>query len=239
VRRTHPDKYIATLAYWNYAFPPPGFALEPNVSIAPCLHTCAYAIDDAVRENDMRFYRAWLAQTKAPMFLWNYYHHPMEPALIDKWKCFPNVMAHETARSMRMFIKDGVRGIFECGEQDQLEHYLMIKVWDDPELDTDRLLDEFFETYFGSAARPMNQFYRTIENIACNQEFYPPKLHKQDRRIAWKNLGTPDRMKTLGALMEEAEAKAKTTVEKERVSLWRNSLWKWMLDGQAEYQRGL
>jgi hypothetical protein len=44
VRKTHPDKYIATLAYWNYAYPPRGFEMEPNVSVAPCLHTCMYAI---------------------------------------------------------------------------------------------------------------------------------------------------------------------------------------------------
>ncbi len=237
VRQTHPQKYIATLAYWNYAYPPRDFDLEPNVSIAPCLHTCAYAIDGGVRENDMKFYRAWLEKTKAPLFLWNYYHHPMEPALIDKWKCFPNVMAHQTARSMRMFIKDGVRGIFECGEQDQVEHYLMIKVWDDPALDTDRLLDEFFASYFGSAGKSMNQFYRAIESIACNPDFYPPKLHKQDKNIAWKNLGTPERMKTLGALIKEAEAQAETTIQKQRVALWKNSIWKWMLDGRAEYDR--
>src|SRR3990172_6525708 len=30
VRKTHPDKYIATLAYWVYALPP-DFDLEPNV----------------------------------------------------------------------------------------------------------------------------------------------------------------------------------------------------------------
>ncbi|MCC6145313.1 MAG: DUF4838 domain-containing protein, partial [Candidatus Hydrogenedentes bacterium] len=35
LRKTHPDKYIATLAYWEYAYPPVGFTLEPNVSIAP------------------------------------------------------------------------------------------------------------------------------------------------------------------------------------------------------------
>ena len=235
VRRTHPDKYIATLAYWNYAFPPRDFDLEPNVSIAPCLHTCAYAINDEIRENDMQLYHAWLAKTKAPMFLWNYYHHPMEPALIDKWKCFPNVMVHDTARSMRMFIKDGVRGIFECGEQDQVEHYVMLKLWDEPDLDTDAVLDEFFKLYFGKAAKPMNQFYRSLESIACNQSLYPPKLHKQDRNIAWKNLGTPERMQQLAALMTEAEAKASTDLERQRVALWRDSIWKWMRDGRAEY----
>jgi hypothetical protein len=236
LRQTHPHKYIATLAYWNYAYPPRHFDLEPNVSIAPCLHTCAYAIDDAVRENDMKFYRAWLAQAKAPMFLWNYYHHPMEPALIDKWKCFPNVMVHQTARAARLFIQDGVRGIFECGEQDQLEHYVMIKLWDDPGLDTDGLLDEFFTLYFGAAARPMNQFYRSIESIACDQALYPPKLHKQNRDIAWRNLGTPDRMQNLAALMAEADTLAATESERQRVALWRNSIWKWMLDGRAEYE---
>lgn len=236
VRRTHPDKYIATLAYWNYAFPPRDFDVEANVSIAPCLHTCAYAINDEIRENDLKLYRAWLAKAKAPLFLWNYYHHPMEPALIEKWKCFPNIMVHDTARLMRMFIQDGVRGIFECGEQDQLEHYVMIKLWDDPGLDTDALIDEFFALYFGNAARPMSQFYRSIESIGCNPSLYPPKLHKQDKNIAWKNLGTPERMKNLAALMAEAEAKAGKEIERQRVALWRNSIWKWMLDGRAEYE---
>jgi hypothetical protein len=170
------------------------------------------------------------------MFLWNYYHHPMEPALIDKWKCFPNVMVHETGRAARMFIKDGVRGIFECGEQDQLEHYVMIKLWDDPGLDTDALLDEFFSLYFGNAARPMNQFYRLIESTACNQALYPPKLHKQDKNIAWKNLGTAEVMKKLSMLMSEADTQANTETEKQRVALWRDSIWKWMLDGREGYE---
>jgi hypothetical protein len=135
-----------------------------------------------------------------------------------------------------MFIRDGVRGIFECGEQDQLEHYVMIKVWDDPGLDTDAVLEEFFTSYFGNAARPMNQFYRSIESIACNQSFYPPKQHKQDRTIAWRDLGTPDRMKSLASFMDEAGALAGTEIERQRVALWRDSIWKWMVDGRAEYE---
>jgi hypothetical protein len=145
-------------------------------------------------------------------------------------------MVHETARAARMFIQDGVRGIFECGEQDQLEHYVMLKLWDDPGLETDALLDEFFTLYFGHAARPMNQFYRSIERTACNQELYPPRFHKQTKDIAWRNLGTPDRMRRLAALMAEAEAQADTELARQRVALWRNSIWQWMLDGRAEYE---
>ncbi|HEX72129.1 MAG TPA: DUF4838 domain-containing protein [Candidatus Hydrogenedentes bacterium] len=237
VRKTHPDKYIAALAYWDYALPPRGFDIEPNVSIAPCLHTCVYAIHEEIRENDMMLYRQWLQQAQAPVFLWNYYHHPMEPALIDKWKCFPNVMVHETAKAMRMFINDGVRGIFICGEQDMLEGYVIAKLWDDPEQDVDAMLREFFLRYFGAAAAPMEKFYRRLEEIACDPGNYTPPLYRKNgidwRNVAWTHLGTEERMEELGALMTEAQALATTDMEKRRVALWHDALWKWMEEGRA------
>jgi GNAT superfamily N-acetyltransferase len=239
VRKTHPDKYIATLAYWNYALPPRGFDIEPNVSVAPCLHTCMYAIHKEIRENDMRLYKDWLQKAKAPMFLWNYYHHPIEPALIEKFKCFPNVMVHETARSMRMFIKDGIRGIFICGEQDMLEGYVIAKLWDDPDQDVDALLDEFFHRYFGAAEKPMKKFYLQLEQIACNPKNYPPPFHRKNgidwKSVAWTHLGTAERMEQLGALMDQAQTLAQTEQDKQRVGLWRDAIWKWMVDGRAAY----
>ncbi|MFO7976299.1 MAG: DUF4838 domain-containing protein [Candidatus Hydrogenedentota bacterium] len=239
VAKTHPGKYIATLAYWNYAFPPRGFDLEPNVSIAPCLHTCYYAIHKEMRTNDMKLYREWLEIAEAPIFLWNYYHHPMEAALINKFKCFPNVMVHETARAMRMFINDGIRGIFICGEQDMLEGYVIAKIWDDPTQDVDAIIDEFFELYFGAAANPMKKFYLQLEEIACDPKNYPRPLYRKNgidwEDVAWTHLGTEKRMKRLGALIEEAQARAQTKEEKQRVALWTDALWKWMEDGRAEY----
>ena len=239
VYKTHPDKYIAALAYWNYACPPRGFDLEPNVSVAPCLHTCVYAIHKEMRENDMKLYKEWLRKAKAPIFLWNYYHHPMEPALIDKWKCFPNVMVHETARAIRMFINDGIRGIFICGEQDMLEAYVIAKLWDDPTQDVDAMLDEFFRLYFGAAAKPMKRFYLQLEKIASNPRNYPPPYHRRNgidwRDVAWNGLGTAERMEQLGTLMTQALALAQTEQEKRRVGLWNDAIWKWMVDGRAEY----
>lgn len=237
VRQSHPDKYIATLAYWAYALPPT-FALEPNVSVAPCLHTCYYAIHAEMKENDLQFYRQWQEKSKAPIFLWVYYHHPMEIAQIQKWKCFPNIMVHETAKSMRMFIRDGVRGIFECGEQDQLEQYVMAKVWDDPNADVDALIEEFFRLYFGPAGKPMKRFYLRLEEIACDPKNYPPPYHRRDgidwKSVAWKRLGTAERMQELGVLVSQAEALAATETEKKRVALWRNALWEWMRQGRKQ-----
>ncbi len=239
VRKTHPDKYIATLAYWSYAYAPRAFDMEPNVSVAPCLHTCMYAIHKEMRENDMTLYKEWLQKTKAPIYLWNYYHHPMEPALIDKFNCFPNVMVHESASTMRMFIKDGIRGIFVCGEQDMLEGYVIAKIWDDPSLDVDVVLDEFFQRYFGAAAKPMKRFYLQIEQIATNPKNYPKPFYRRNgidwKNVAWTQLGTAARMEQLGKLMAQAEAQAQTDVEKQRVVQWRDALWKWMVDGRAQY----
>lgn len=242
VRKTHPDKYIATLAYWNYAYPPSNFEMEPNVSVAPCLHTCMYAIHSEIRENDMKLYREWLRRTEAPMYLWNYYHHPMEPALIDKFKCFPNIMVHESARAIRMFANDGVRGIFICGEQDMLESYVITKLWDDPGQDVDVLLDEFFQRYFGAAGQPMQKFYLELERIASAPENYRPPCRKNNgidwKSVAWSQLGTGERMQQLAMWMEEAQALAQTELERRRVGQWHDAIWKWMLDGRAEYLAG-
>ncbi len=238
VRKTHPDKYIATLAYWSYAFAP-DFDLEPNVSVAPCLHTCYYPVHAEMKANDLRFYRQWQEKSKAPMFLWVYYHHPMEPALIDRWKCFPHVMIHETARAMQMFIRDGVRGIFECGEQDQLEQYVMAKVWHDPDVDVDGLIDEFFRLYFGAAAEPMKEFYLSLERTACDPANYPPPYHRSNgidwKKVAWERLGTAERMEEFRSLIVQAEELAATETEKQRVALWRSTLWEWMRQGREQY----
>lgn len=237
VAKSHPDKFIAPLAYWNYAFAPRGFDVAPNVSVAPCLHTCMYAIHAPIRENDMRFYREWLGKTEAPVFLWNYYHHPMEPALIDGFKCFPNIMVHETARAMRMFIEDGIRGIFICGEQDMLESYVIAKLWEDPTRDVDAMLAEFFQRYFGHSAEAMQRFYLRIEEIATDPGNYTQPFYRDNgidwRGVAWEALGTEARMDELGEFIATAEATAQTPVEKQRVALWRDALWSWMEEGRA------
>ncbi len=235
VRKTHPDKYVATLAYWEYALPP-SFAIEPNVSIAPCLHTCYYPVHPAMRDNDLRFYRQWQEKASGPMFLWVYYHHPMEPALIEKWKCFPHVMVHETANAMRMFINDGVRGIFECGEQDQLEQYIMVKLWDDPKLNVDAAIDEFFRLYFGNAGGSMKKFYLRLESIACDLANYPKPYMRSNgidwKKVAWEKLGTPERMQELGQFLASAESAATGDLEQKRMANWRAAFWDWMRQGQ-------
>jgi len=235
LKKTHPDKYIATLAYWCYALPPADLAIEDNVSVAPCLHTCYYASHPEMTKNDRDFYEGWLENCRAPMFAWVYYHHPMEAALIQKWKCFPNFMVHESARAMKRFMEDGIQGIFMCGEPDQLEYYVLMKLWDDPSLDVDTLMDEFFSLYFLEAAKPMAAFYREIEEIASNPDNYPAYYNGPREQISWECLGTEKNMKRIEKWIERAEKKASADMVKERVSMWREGIWDWMREGRAQY----
>jgi len=159
--------------------------------------------------------------------------------LVGGWKCFPNVMVHATAKAMRMFIQDGVRGIYECGEQDQLEQYVMAKVWDDPQVNVDGLIEEFFRLYFGSAAEPMRRFYLSLETIASDPANYPAPYHRGNgidwKGVAWERLGTAERMRILGGMMAQAESLAANGLEKQRFAAWRKALWDWMNQGRDEY----
>jgi hypothetical protein len=247
VRKTHPDKYIATLAYHVYSYPPDDFRLEPNVSVAPCLQTRIYWAPH-IEENEIGtrkghegFYHKWVSAKDRPIYLWNYYCFPEEPALGGKWHCFPGFSARRAARLIKMYHRDGVRGVFLCGIGEQVDYYVTLKLYDDPALDANALIAEFFTRHFGAAAEPMRRFYDRIESIYNDSANYPPAVREQEAQfhqteeIAWKWLGTAERMEELGKLMAQAEAAARTDDEKQRVALWKKGVWDYMVSGRQQY----
>ncbi len=242
VRKTHPDKYISTLAYHVYAFRPDDFELEPNVAVAPCLQVRNYW-GPKIKENDIDFYKKWVEPRDRPIYLWNYYCFPMEPAVIQGWNCFPGFSIHTFAEQIKMYHRDGVRGLFLCGIGEQVDYYMTMKMYDDPSIDVDELLDEFFSRYFGAASKPMKQFYLRIEEIFTNPDNYPKSVRTRERqfhqteRFAWKYLGTKERMDELGALMRQAKKRAGTELEKQRVRLWETGVWDYMQEGFEKYHK--
>lgn len=42
-----------------------------------------------------------------------------------------------------MYATDGVKGVYLCGLSEQIDFYLTMKLFDNPSLDTDEILDEF------------------------------------------------------------------------------------------------
>jgi hypothetical protein len=228
--RTHPGKYVAALAYHVYSYPPT-FRLEPNVAVAPCVQLC-YGYAKGVFANDEKFYNEWIAAEggKRPLFVWNYFHHPMELAIIQGWKAFPCFMPDVISTWVKRYRQDGVHGYYLCGIGEQLDYYLYMQTAFNTDTDCTGLVHEFFERYFGPAGEPMEKFYYRISEI-----------NREEHRLgttpeaSWGRLGTEARMQELGTLIQRAVELATREPEKQRLETWRKGVWDYMVDGRRQY----
>ena len=243
IKQSHPDKYISALAYWDFAYHPSNVKLEPNISIQLCLDCRQWAYPHNKR-NDLFFYRDWL--TKEPgrrFYVRAYYCFPELSTRSGRFNCFPAFVPHTTARNIRMFHRDGIRGVSFDGLGEQLDVYVAFKMLDDPTLDVEVLLDEFFARYYGGAGDAMKRIYQKIEDIYSTTSNYPEsvitgeRITHQNEEIAWAYLGTEGRMADLDRLMVQARASARTDMGKKRVGLFEDAIWNYMVEGRRKYLR--
>jgi hypothetical protein len=127
---------------------------------------------------------------------------------------------------------------------DYVDGYLTFRALDDPFFDADQALNEFFERYYGPAAAPMKDLHIDIERTYMNPANYPEAVRTEDahfhqsEEMAWKYLGTPDRMATWARRMEDAKAAAAsgTSEEEERVAIFERDTWGRMLEGRKRWE---
>ena len=144
VAKTHPTKHIVTLAYASHAAYPEKIRLEPNVVVQYCFAANRLCYDRKPYEDEERQLKEWASKDKErPLYLWLYDTFPKEVAG-NNWFAFPGYFAHATGEQFRLFKKLGVRGFFHCGYGQEVEAYLTFKLMDNPDLDVDDLLDEYF-----------------------------------------------------------------------------------------------
>lgn len=241
IRKTHPDKYLAALAYADYAYYPANIRLEPNIAVQLCLHVRNWW-SPIMEANDRRIFESWVTKEKGrPIYLWLYYTFPQEIATGGGWHCFPGFFAHTAARQLAEFAQAGIKGIFCNGMPTDFDAYLVMRLFDDPTLNVDAVMDEFFTLYYGAAAQPMKRLYLAIEDAFSNPANYPdyvrtrPGHYHQTEELAWGYVGTEARMKLFADLMEQAEAAAQTDVERKRVRLFRREVWDYMVAGRRAY----
>ncbi len=247
VRRTHRDKWIGTLAYSDYAYPPAKLKLEPNVLVQMCLHTRNWWCP-SMETNDRKVLTHWRRHgPDRPLYLWLYYCFPAFNAHFGDYHAFPGFFAHTVVKQMRMFADAGIRGIYleaEYGDRilmDHLEFYVTMKLADDPTLDGNRIIDEFFTRYYGAAARPMRELYGRIEDTYSNPKNYPTEIRNsaetqhQNEWLAWAILGTEERMAEFAKLMQQAADSAQTPEEQQRVAQFRQNVWDYMVEGKKIY----
>ena len=84
----------------------------------------------------------------------------------------------------------------------------------------------------------MKELYLAIEETFGNPQNYPLEIQRSDahqhqtKELAWVSLGTKERMERFAQFMGQAKAAARTPQEKERVALFEQGQWDYMLKGQ-------
>ena len=154
---------------------------------------------------------------------------------------FPDWNSHAIVRDTKMLADDGIRGILHCGMTPYIDAYIAIKALDDPTLDVDKELNEFFPRYYAGAAGPMKELYYYMEDIQTNAMTYSPEQRAglptpgccQD--LAWYWQGRPEVMKKIGAFIEDAKKKADTDLAKKRVAAYERDIWGHMQSGYNAY----
>ncbi|NCO94181.1 MAG: hypothetical protein AUJ96_09780 [Armatimonadetes bacterium CG2_30_66_41] len=172
VARTHPGRFLGTIAYEGYRDPPDNLTrLHPNVAVMLCQTRGSFADADHLRKA-RELVNAWRTKTDR-LYLWEYYRYNLPPF---PWcpVAYPHLIAADLA-----FLKGASRGEFieseswRAGEESRIHYpamqhlnlYVTAKCLWDADLDVDALLQDYVTSFYGPAAGPMAAFWKQAEAL--------------------------------------------------------------------------
>jgi hypothetical protein len=165
-----PNNLISTLAYQYSRRPPRHLRPEPNVIVRLCSIECSFAqpLSSASPEENAAFAQDLLGWEKvAPhLWVWNYctsFDHYLIP--------YPNLRVR--GPNTRFYRDHRVTGLFQqnvpntChGELSPLDGYLTAKLLWNPDLDAERLIEEFLEGVYGAASVYIREYLHLLHEAA-------------------------------------------------------------------------
>ena len=241
LQRTHADKYVSILAYASWAKYPERLQLEPNIAVQLCLGTNNYWVPASER-NELGIYREWVTKAKGnPIYLWLYPEFPEAIALWRGFTAFPGFNAQGIAQQMKMYYRDGIRGMFPEGITTQLNEYIYNQLAFDATQDVDLMINEFFTLYYGAASEPMRRLWTEIEDTFRTPSNYPIEVQTEDKdfhqteEMAWKYLGNSERMARWEKYLAAAKEQAQSPEERARVALFEQGQWQPIVNAKRKY----
>ena len=159
VEKEFPDVLVESLAYTYSRKPPKTIKLRDNVLIRLCTIECSFIqpFDGQQNQSFVADMEGWRKLAKY-LFIWDYTTNYM-----DLLGPHPNLRV--LVPNVRYCIKHGVIGLFEEGEGDdfcELKNWLLMRAMWEPNLDAEKLIDEFIRGYYGEAVAPLIKRYWDI-----------------------------------------------------------------------------
>ena len=156
VEKEFPDVLVESLAYQYTRKPPKTIKPRDNV-LDSSVHDRVFLHPAVGRRAEPEVRRGHRRLEQAGQV-------PVHLGLYDQLQRLSRA-ASQPARSrpnVRYFVKHGAIGLFEEGEGDdfcELKNWLLMRVMWEPDLDADKLIDEFVRGYYGEAVAPLVKQY--------------------------------------------------------------------------------
>ncbi len=246
LRKTHPDKWIAGIAYHNYMPPPKDFTLEPNVAVTVCTYLGNWT--EQLRETAYSLIRAYRDQAKCQWIgTWEYSCY----SAMRGWQpMFPRVAPKLLGEDVKKLYKMGVVAEFNEGEDRYsfedaknswavwsnpiwlyLNYWTRMKMYDDTSRDVGKLLADHYRLFYGPASEPISRFFTRIEARITDPKLRGPDTFTNERSwnpaVDWDILFPPEVMKELRGYVDEATRRATDEPYKTRVT--------WIREGFLEH----
>jgi hypothetical protein len=183
VEKEFPDVWIETLAYQYTRHPPK--TLRPRHNVVPrlCTIECDFSapLNVSTYEQNQKFVEdmeGWSAITDK-LYVWDYttnFGHYVSP--------HPNFGCLQG--NVQFFRDHRVVGLFEQGayqaphaEFAELRAWILAKLLWDPDQDVEPLYQDFFQGYYGPAAKPIRRYFDELQSLVEPDEnvlriWYPP-----------------------------------------------------------------
>ncbi len=205
VAEQFPDKIISTLAYQYTRSAPRGIRPRENVNIVLCSIECNRSrpiSKDPLSRSFCKDIKGWAGLTNN-ILIWDYvvqFRSLVSP--------FPNLMVLKP--NIKFFVKNNARMIFEQGsgftrsEFHELRTYLIAKLLWNPDLNVDRLIEDFLNGFYGDAA-PYIKKYIELMHRGLKRSGKPLLIYGSP----WKGMDgylSPELMDNYSALFDKAEA---------------------------------
>ncbi len=220
LEKTHPDKLLGTLAYIGYVVPPPEMRFQPNIMPYICV-TIGDSVFPRHRAANYELYASWGDKVNQ-IGIYEYAY--------GLGYGVPHIYTHVFQDEIQYAMKHNLQGYY--GEAypnyglDGPRLYMMARILWNPDVDVDRLQEEWNERMFREAAAPMKKYFARCEQ-AWNEQSDPGK---SDHRI-WRQLNqaiqfrifTPEIMRECTGYLDEAAAMATTDIVKDRIQFFRKT----------------
>lgn len=228
----HPEKRIVCLAYPPYLKVPESVKLPKNVIGGVTLDGPCGARGGKIEKWQIEKIRAWKKFTGEKVILWTY--NCLE--VVGYSSLLSGIPKLELKAIERFYksVRDDISGAFyeneiEYGFQNHLDLYIFLKISWNPNASVKNILQEYCQNMYGNAATEIYEIIDIAEDLwmgKITSGIYEERHQRYktmpavNEKDIWTDVYSPDEMKKLRKLINQAEIKTKGTEYAQNVHLF-------------------